>query len=128
MFLIRHEGSSPQRMFVCGNLRESHQNSSSPYLAENAFHVVGRLLPGFGYSGKPNEKGWSSQRMAEVIAKLMARLGDEHYGIQGGDWGGGSTCKWGYSSDTEPPHSSNSARGRPDWRMMDPSVPRRSSQ
>jgi len=27
--------------------------------------------------------------MAEVIAKLMARLGYEKYGAQGGDWGGG---------------------------------------
>src|SRR5262249_33294550 len=42
-----------------------------------------------GFSGKPKERGWSSQRMAEVIAKLMARLGYERYGAQGGDWGGG---------------------------------------
>jgi len=61
--------------------------------AEDAFHVVCPSLPGFGFSGKPNEKGWSSQRMAEVIAKLMARLGYERYGAQGGDWGGGIT-RW----------------------------------
>ena len=61
--------------------------------AEDAFHVVCPSLPGFGFSGQPNEKGWSSQRMAEVIAKLMARLGYERYGAQGGDWGGGIT-RW----------------------------------
>jgi len=57
--------------------------------AEDAFHVVCPSLPGFGFSGKPREKGWNSGRMAEVIAKLMARLGYERYGAQGGDWGGG---------------------------------------
>lgn len=56
---------------------------------EDAFHVVCPSLPGFGFSGKPNEPGWSSQRMAEVIARLMARLGYERYGAQGGDWGSG---------------------------------------
>jgi pimeloyl-ACP methyl ester carboxylesterase len=57
--------------------------------AEDAFHVVCPSLPGFGFSGKPKERGWNSQRMAEVIAKLMARVGYEKYGAQGGDWGGG---------------------------------------
>lgn len=57
--------------------------------AEDAFHVVIPSLPGFGFSGKPKERGWSSQRMAETLAKLMARLGYERYGAQGGDWGGG---------------------------------------
>jgi pimeloyl-ACP methyl ester carboxylesterase len=57
--------------------------------AEDAFHVVCPSLPGFGFSGKPEERGWSSQRMAEVMAKLMARLGYQRYGAQGGDWGSG---------------------------------------
>jgi len=57
--------------------------------AEDAFHVVVPSLPGFGFSSKPREAGWNSTRMAEVIAKLMARLGYERYGAQGGDWGGG---------------------------------------
>jgi pimeloyl-ACP methyl ester carboxylesterase len=61
--------------------------------AEDAFHVVCPSLPGFGFSSKPTERGWSSQRMAEVIAKLMARLGYERYGAQGGDWGAGVT-RW----------------------------------
>jgi pimeloyl-ACP methyl ester carboxylesterase len=57
--------------------------------AEDAFHVVCPSLPGFGFSSKPKERGWSSQRMAETMAKLMARLGYERYGAQGGDWGSG---------------------------------------
>lgn len=68
--------------------------------AEDAFHVVCPSLPGFGFSGKPKERGWSSQRMAEVVAKLMARLGYNRYGAQGGDWGGGIT-RWLASNDGE---------------------------
>jgi epoxide hydrolase len=66
--------------------------------AEDAFHVVCPSLVGFGFSGKANERGWSSQRMAETIARLMARLGYERYGAQGGDWGGG-IVRWLASND-----------------------------
>ncbi|MBI3861519.1 MAG: alpha/beta fold hydrolase [Planctomycetia bacterium] len=61
--------------------------------AEDAFHVVVPSLPGFGFSGKPREAGWSSQRMAETMARLMARLGYRNYGAQGGDWGAG-VVRW----------------------------------
>ena len=61
--------------------------------AEDAFHVVCPSLPGFGFSSKPNERGWSSQIMAVVMAKLMMRLGYSRYGAQGGDWGAGVT-RW----------------------------------
>ncbi len=57
--------------------------------AEDAFHVVVPSLPGFGFSESPKESGWSQQRIAELFAKLMARLKYEHYGAQGGDWGAG---------------------------------------
>jgi pimeloyl-ACP methyl ester carboxylesterase len=66
--------------------------------AEDAFHVVCPSLPGFGFSSMPKERGWSSQRMAEVEAKLMARLGYERYGAQGGDWGSG-IARWLASGD-----------------------------
>src|SRR5262249_19514267 len=69
--------------------------------AEDAFHVVCPSLPGFGFSGKPREPGWSSSRMAEVVAKLMARLGYKRYGAQGGDWGAG-VSNWLGNYDAEP--------------------------
>lgn len=56
--------------------------------ASDAFNVVAISLPGFGFSGHPTDRGWSPERMAGVIAKLMARLGYTRYGVQGGDWGG----------------------------------------
>ena len=55
---------------------------------EDSFHVVAISLPGFGFSGKPNERGYSPERMAKTIAAVMARLGYTRYGAQGGDWGG----------------------------------------
>jgi microsomal epoxide hydrolase len=56
--------------------------------AEDAFHVVAVSLPGFGFSEQPHERGYSPEKMAGIIAKLMARLGYQRYGAQGGDWGG----------------------------------------
>ena len=56
--------------------------------AADAFDVVAISLPGFGFSGKPQERGYSPEKMGSIIAKLMARLGYARYGVQGGDWGG----------------------------------------
>ncbi len=53
----------------------------------DSFHVVAMSLPGFGFSGKPAERGYGPERMAGILAKLMARLGYTKYGLQGGDWG-----------------------------------------
>jgi pimeloyl-ACP methyl ester carboxylesterase len=55
--------------------------------AEDAFHVVAPSMPGYGFSDKPREPGFGPEQIADVGAQLMARLGYERYGIQGGDWG-----------------------------------------
>jgi pimeloyl-ACP methyl ester carboxylesterase len=55
--------------------------------ANDAFHVVAISLPGFGFSGKPTERGYGPERIAGIVATLMARLGYTRYGLQGGDWG-----------------------------------------
>src|SRR6185295_18068726 len=49
--------------------------------AADAFHVVAISLPGFGFSGKPTERGYGPERMAGIVAKLMARLGYTRYGL-----------------------------------------------
>jgi microsomal epoxide hydrolase len=56
--------------------------------AEDAFHIVALSLPGYGFSDKPKQGGVSNRRIALIIAQLMARLGYQRYGAQGGDWGG----------------------------------------
>lgn len=52
-----------------------------------SFHVVVPSLPGYGWSGPTTQPGWDVKRVAEAWAALMARLGYDRYGAQGGDWG-----------------------------------------
>src|SRR6185369_9133678 len=54
-------------------------------LAEAGFHVVCPSLPGFGFSGKPTEPGWTTARIADAWVELMSRLGYDRFGAQGGD-------------------------------------------
>jgi epoxide hydrolase len=61
---------------------------TEPSAGETAFHVVALSLPGYGFSDKPKQSGISNRRIAGIIAQLMARLGYQRYGAQGGDWGG----------------------------------------
>jgi pimeloyl-ACP methyl ester carboxylesterase len=55
--------------------------------AEDAFDVVIPSMPGYGFSGKPRDKGWNPERIARAWAELMKRLGYTRYVAQGGDWG-----------------------------------------
>ena len=55
------------------------------------FHLVIPSLPGYGFSDKPTTTGWGVQKIADAWAELMARLGYDRYGAQGGDWGGAVT-------------------------------------
>lgn len=55
--------------------------------AADAFDVVIPSLPGYGFSGKPTERGWDPQHVARAWAVLMERLGYRKYVAQGGDWG-----------------------------------------
>ena len=59
------------------------------------FHVVCPSLPGYGFSGKPQEAGWNIERIALAWDTLMKRLGYDRYGAQGGDWGSAVTTQIG---------------------------------
>jgi epoxide hydrolase len=63
--------------------------------AEDAFHVVCPSLPGYGFSGKPARTGWGVDKIARAWDTLMLRLGYDHYGAQGGDWGAAVTTQIG---------------------------------
>ena len=54
---------------------------------EDSFDVVIPSLPGFGFSQKPTETGWTVPRIAAAWAELMTRLGYGKWAAQGGDWG-----------------------------------------
>src|SRR6266849_4526460 len=64
--------------------------------AQDAFHVVVPSLPGFGFSDKPTETGWTMSRIASAWSELMQRLGYRRWVAQGGDWGAGVTTALGH--------------------------------
>ena len=77
-------GSIAEFRKIIGPLTQPELYGGDP---ADAFHVVAPSLPGFGFSGKPEERGYNPERMAHTLAALMQRLGYARYGAQGGDWG-----------------------------------------
>jgi len=77
-------GSVVEFLDVLGPLTDPRSHGGDP---RDAFHLVCPSLPGYGFSGKPKETGWGVDRTARTWAKVMARLGHDRYGAQGGDWG-----------------------------------------
>ncbi len=55
--------------------------------AADAFHVVCPSLPGYGFSDRPAEPGWTVERTASAWARLMERLGYPRFVAAGHDWG-----------------------------------------
>jgi pimeloyl-ACP methyl ester carboxylesterase len=82
-------GSVVEFLKVIGPLTDPEAHGGN---AADAFHLVCPTLPGFGFSGKPQQTGWSIPRVAQAWGQLMARLGYEQYFSQGGDWGSAVTC------------------------------------
>jgi pimeloyl-ACP methyl ester carboxylesterase len=55
--------------------------------AEEAFDLVLRSMPRYGFSGKPTGTGWDPDHIARAWAELMKCLGYTRYVAQSGDWG-----------------------------------------
>ena len=68
--------------------------------AEDAFHLVVPSIPGYGFSDRPPRLGYGRDRTGAIFAELMARLGYERYGAQGGDLGAGIS-RWLAVNDAE---------------------------
>jgi epoxide hydrolase len=77
-------GSVVEFLEVIGALADPTSHGGDP---ADAFHVVVPSLPGYAFSDKPSSTGWGIERTARAWAQLMARLGYDRYGAQGGDWG-----------------------------------------
>ena len=77
-------GSVVEFLDVIGPLSDPRAHGGDP---ADAFHVVVPSLPGYGWSDKPAQAGWKVDRIARAWDDLMARLGYDRYGAQGGDWG-----------------------------------------
>jgi epoxide hydrolase len=84
--LISHgwPGSIVEFLDVIGPLTDPRAHGGDP---ADAFHVIAPSLPGFAFSGPTHELGWHPRRIAGAYARLMADLGYDRYGAQGGDWG-----------------------------------------
>ena len=84
--LISHgwPGSVVEFLDVIGPLTDPRAHGGDP---ADAFHVIAPSLPGFAFSGPTHELGWHPRRIAAAYVQLMADLGHERYGAQGGDWG-----------------------------------------
>ena len=84
--LVSHgwPGSIAEFLDVAGPLTDPRAHGGDP---ADAFHLVMPSLPGFAWSGPTPDTGWTPRRMARAFAELMARLGYDRYGAQGGDWG-----------------------------------------
>ncbi|MEO6123257.1 MAG: epoxide hydrolase family protein [Ilumatobacteraceae bacterium] len=77
-------GSVVEFLDVIEPLRDPRSHGGDP---ADAFHIIAPSIPGYGFSGPTHESGWDVRRVAEAWAVLMARLGYDRYGAQGGDWG-----------------------------------------
>ena len=58
---------------------------------DESFDLVIPSLPGYGFSGRPAAPGMNPMAIGKLWAKLMAGLGYDRYGAQGGDWGAAVT-------------------------------------
>jgi microsomal epoxide hydrolase len=92
--LISHgwPGSIVEFLEVIRPLTQPEQHGGDP---ADAFHVVCPSLPGYGFSEVTRTRGWDARRIAEAFSVLMARLGYDRYGAQGGDWGSVITSELG---------------------------------
>jgi epoxide hydrolase len=77
-------GSVVEFLDMIGPLTDPAAHGGDP---ADAFHLVIPSLPGHGFSGPLREAGWTDGRVAKAFTELMARLGYERYGVQGGDVG-----------------------------------------
>ena len=77
-------GSIVEFLDLIGPLTNPAAHGGDP---ADAFHLVIPSLPGYGLSGPLTQAGWTDGRTAAALAELMARLGYDRYGVQGGDVG-----------------------------------------
>jgi pimeloyl-ACP methyl ester carboxylesterase len=77
-------GSVVEFLELVGPLTDPRAHGGDP---ADAFSVVVPSIPGFGFSGPLAETGWTHGRIAQAYTELMARLGYDRYGVQGGDVG-----------------------------------------
>ena len=86
-------GSIVEFLDVLGPLTDPAAHGGDPV---DSFHVVCPTLPGYGWSDKPTTPGWGVERIADAWVDVMAAVGYERFGAQGGDWGSAVTTELGH--------------------------------
>ncbi len=88
---IKGEGENPFPLLLIhgwpGSVVEFEKIIPQLTHGPNACSLVIPSLPGFGFSARPTGRGMTPVAIGRLFAKLMAGLGYERYGAQGGDWG-----------------------------------------
>ena len=77
-------GSVVEQLKIIGPLTDPTAHGGTE---ADAFHVVIPSMPGYGFSARPTEAGWTPPRIANAWITLMKRLGYTRFAAQGGDWG-----------------------------------------
>ena len=77
-------GSVVEFLDVIGPLTDPAAHGGDP---ADAFELIVPSLPGNGFSGPTQDRGWSNLRIARAWAELMRRLGHTRYGAVGNDAG-----------------------------------------
>lgn len=86
--LITHgwPGSFVEMLKIMPLLTDPASHGGNP---ADSFDVVVPSMIGYGFSDRPSEPGMSNLRIAQIWQPLMAELGYQRFGAQGGDWGAG---------------------------------------
>lgn len=79
-------GSFLEFLHLVGPLTEPQNYGGD---TKDAFHIVIPSIPGFAFSSPLADAGWDDTRIAKAFAEVMARLGYDRFGTQGGDVGAG---------------------------------------
>jgi pimeloyl-ACP methyl ester carboxylesterase len=77
-------GSVVEFTDVIGPLSDPRAHGGNP---ADAFHLIIPSIPGHGFSRPLTDSAWTHRHIAKVFTDLMARLGYDRYGVQGGDEG-----------------------------------------
>jgi pimeloyl-ACP methyl ester carboxylesterase len=77
-------GSIVEFLDVIGPLSDPRRHGAPSAVP---FDLVIPSIPGHGFSSPLDQSGWTINRIAKAFTELMARLGYDRYGVQGGDHG-----------------------------------------
>lgn len=82
-------GAGEPVVFLHGNgtMLQDFMSSGLLNLCGKSFRAIAFDRPGFGYSGRPNDRTWTPAAQAKLFQKAFAKLGIVKPGVVGHSWG-----------------------------------------